>query len=224
MLFSQAIVSVLSVLTGLACANPSPAARVALQSRQTTNSSSPEQLLAMNIGIDMMVQQGEIAAVQALQQMQQAGLADPDMFNATKVQYSRALLSCADENQGTLMSLVSAASSIRFNSQKLAPTDNAALPGLAQLEESQVMGFIAANNLTGDPSADGPNLDSLLQRFQGDLAKNKDLQAKVRITAHSLLQWTKLQQATQASGAASASGTVTMAPSATSSTPVMQSV
>lgn len=121
------------------------------------------------------------------------------------------------------MSLVSAASAIRFNSQKLAPTDNAALPGLAQLEESQVMGFIAANNLTGDPAADSASLDSLLQRFQGDLARNKDLQAKVGLTELRCCPRLTSEQATQASGA-SASGTATMISSATSSTPAMETV
>lgn len=89
MLFSSVFVSVLSVLTSVACANPSPSAPLALQSRQANSTATPEQLLAMNIGIDMMVQQGEIAAVQALQQMQQAGITDAMTFNATKVGKSR---------------------------------------------------------------------------------------------------------------------------------------
>lgn len=78
------------------------------------------------------------------------------------------------------MTLISSSIQIRGSSQQLAPAQLAVVPGLAQLEESQVKGSILANQLTGDPASDTQSLQQLKQAFQADVAMNQMLQAKVR--------------------------------------------
>ncbi|KAF2104624.1 hypothetical protein NA57DRAFT_51442 [Rhizodiscina lignyota] len=75
------------------------------------------------------------------------------------------------------MTLVSTSIQIRADSQKLATSDSAVLPSLAQLEESQVKGYILANQLMGDPPTDKPKLQQLKAAFQADLVRNQMIQA-----------------------------------------------
>jgi hypothetical protein len=77
------------------------------------------------------------------------------------------------------MAMIGASASCRASSQKLALSYSPALTGLAKLEESQVLGYIAATKLNGNATADAASLDSLLARFQGDYELCKTLLEKV---------------------------------------------
>lgn len=55
------------------------------QAAPSNSTFTPQQLLALNIGVDIMAQKGQIAAVEMIQQMQQGGIKDAKAFNATKV-------------------------------------------------------------------------------------------------------------------------------------------
>ncbi|KAK3063972.1 hypothetical protein LTS18_011279 [Coniosporium uncinatum] len=125
---------------------------------------SPEQLLAAGLKLDVLAEQAGIAAIAMMQAMQAANINSPQLWNAT---------------HDNLMTMISTAIRVRGNNQAIAPRENAALPGLAELMQHQVAEYILANNLTGDPLKDGNALESLKSSFMAGISLNQALAAKV---------------------------------------------
>jgi hypothetical protein len=77
------------------CADAIPAtqapwanSKAVIRSRQNStsiNSTAAAQQLSNGIGFNVMAQQGEIAVVQAMMQLNQAGMSDPTFFKAANV-------------------------------------------------------------------------------------------------------------------------------------------
>jgi len=128
---------------------------------------SPEQLLAAGLKLDVLAEQAGIAAIAMMQAMQAANINSPQLWNAT---------------HDNLMTMISTAIRVRGNNQAIAPRENAALPGLAELMQHQVAEYILANNLTGDPLKDGNALESLKSSFMAGISLNQALAAKVSNT------------------------------------------
>jgi len=125
---------------------------------------APEQLLAAGLNLDILAEQAGIAAIAMMQAMQAANINSPQLWNAT---------------HDNLMTMISTTIRVRGNNQAIAPRENAALPGLAELMQHQVAEYILANNLTGDPLKDGNALERLKSSFMAGISLNRALAAKV---------------------------------------------
>jgi hypothetical protein len=85
--------------------------------------------------------------------------------------------------QTSLQTFIQTGITIRVQNQALSKINLQVSRGLAQIEQSQVMEFAMANNLTGNAANDGPILNQLLQDLQDCLMKNKGLQSLVSRTS-----------------------------------------
>ncbi|RDW85184.1 hypothetical protein BP6252_02774 [Coleophoma cylindrospora] len=76
-------------------------------------------------------------------------------------------------NKDKLVTIVNKGISIRTNNQKIAPSGNAAISGLATVATAQAGELKLAQGLTGDPKTDNANLSKLQTMFSGGITQNQ---------------------------------------------------
>lgn len=120
--------------------------------------------LATGIHLNIVGQEGELNATEALQTIEAASPVNQTNFLIGK---------------GELLANVMAGMSIRKFNQAVAPPNNAALPGLAKYAAAQATELALAQSLTGIPSHDDPILATLVSDIHAGIMLNMDNLANV---------------------------------------------
>ncbi|KAI9661082.1 MAG: hypothetical protein M1821_009409 [Bathelium mastoideum] len=135
-----------------------------------------EQQLASGILKNIDIQAHELAYVQSLQSMI-SNSTSPNLssYNATKT---------------SLLAIQSSGIAQRQQNQAIAPSGNAAIPGLNKVEAAQAMETALVKQLTGNPADDEPKLNSLVTMVTGGTSQNA--QNRVLALGGELLQTTNV--------------------------------
>ncbi|KAF8848844.1 hypothetical protein BDZ45DRAFT_774502, partial [Acephala macrosclerotiorum] len=86
-------------------------------------------------------------------------------------------------SKSKLIDIVNNGISIRTNNQKIAPSGNAAIAGLATVATAQKGELKLVQGLTGKPDTDNPNLSKLQTMFSGGIKQNQQNAKDVRSPA-----------------------------------------
>ncbi|KUJ08359.1 uncharacterized protein LY89DRAFT_677223 [Mollisia scopiformis] len=120
--------------------------------------SSAVQNFVNGINDNITVQKQEQAQTKVIQQELAQATPDQDDFQSSK---------------SKLITIVNQGISIRTNNQKIAPSGNAAIAGLATVAKAQQGELKLAQGLTGNPTTDNPNLSKLQTMFSGGIQQNQ---------------------------------------------------
>ncbi|PMD58454.1 uncharacterized protein K444DRAFT_532054 [Hyaloscypha bicolor E] len=114
--------------------------------------------LVSGINDNIAVQKNEQSQTTIIQKILSANTTDDGNFQTAK---------------SKLVTIVNQGITIRQNNQKIAPSGNAAIAGLATVATAQKGELKLAQGLTGTPDIDNPNLSNLQTMFSGGIKQNQ---------------------------------------------------